>query len=314
MSPSESSEPLETALDELYGVEASEFVATRKRLAAELKTAGETAAAKELLTARRPTTTAWALNQLSRTEPALVETFLERSRDLEAAQTGELAGGRDALREVMREQRAALAEATEAAMNALGTRASESYRGQILATLHAASADPEVGEQLAQGRFIRELTGATGFLDAPGLTLVPDLAPPPPRKRPASGARTRGSEAGDDAGVGKVDKRAERAAAAQARADAEAKQRADRERAAAEAFARQVAEAEESAQVAEDAAQAAEADATAASQLVEQLERDLAAARRDVRATSERATSARRESARQARAATKLRSRGPRSS
>lgn len=305
MSPSEPSEPLETALDELYGVEASEFVATRKRLAAELRRAGETGAAKELLTARRPTTTAWALNQLRRTEPALVEAFLERSRDLEAAQTGELEGGRDALREAMREQRSALAAVTDAAMAALGTRANESYRGQILATLHAASADPEVGEQLAQGRFIRELTGATGFLDAPGLTLVPDLEPRPPR------AARKPPEPAAKADM-KTDKRAERAAAAKARADAEAQRRAERERAAAEAFARQVADAEQAAQDAEDTARAAEAEAAAAGERVEQLERDLDDARRAVRTTSERAASARRESARQARAATKLRSRGPR--
>ena len=310
MPPSESSEPLESALDELYGVEASEFVATRKRLAGELRANGQTAAAKELLTARRPTTTAWALNQVSRTDPELVEAFLGASRDLEAAQTGEVPGGRDALRDAMREHRRALAAVTDAALTALGARASESYRGQILATLHAASADPEVGEQLARGRFVRELTGATGFLEAPGLTLVPDLEPRAPRRRaePAQPAAS-GAPAAP-----KGDKKAERAAAAKARAEAEAAHRAARERAAAEAFERELAAAEHVAQTAEDAAQTAETDAAEASQRVEQLERDLEAARREVRAASERATSARRESARQARAATKLRSRGPRSS
>src|SRR6266850_845028 len=58
--------PLEDALDELYGAEPSEFVATRKRLSASLRDAGDKAGAKVLQGARRPSTSAWALNQLAR--------------------------------------------------------------------------------------------------------------------------------------------------------------------------------------------------------------------------------------------------------
>src|SRR5664279_4707717 len=119
MPVSGTSEPLEAALDELYGVEGSEFVATRKRLAAALRSAGDAAAAKTLLAARRPTTAAWALNQLSRLEPELVDEFLERSHDLEAAQMGELEGGRGAVRDATRDQRSALTAVTDAAMTAL---------------------------------------------------------------------------------------------------------------------------------------------------------------------------------------------------
>jgi hypothetical protein len=54
---------LEAALDELYGSDPTEFVAIRKRLASSLAAAGDTAAAKELRGARRPSTSAWALNR-----------------------------------------------------------------------------------------------------------------------------------------------------------------------------------------------------------------------------------------------------------
>ncbi len=52
------------ALQELYQVPLSQFVAERKRLAGELKAAGDTAGAKRLLARTRPTVSAWIVNQL----------------------------------------------------------------------------------------------------------------------------------------------------------------------------------------------------------------------------------------------------------
>ena len=183
---------LDAALDELYGVDPADFVDTRKRLAADLRAAGDKDAAKSVQAARRPTTAAWALNQLRRTDPDLVDAFLDRSRELQAAQTGALAGGRETMRDATRAQRQALADATDAAIAALGDRATDGFRTQIVSTLHAASADDAVGEQLRQGRLVRELTGSTGFPDGPNLTLVPDLEQPaPPATSEAPEARTR---------------------------------------------------------------------------------------------------------------------------
>ena len=179
---------LEAALDELYGVEPASFVEVRKRLAGALRSAGDPAAAKSLLAQRRPTTAAWALNQLSREHPELVEAFLAASHDLERAQTGELAGGREAARDATRAQRDALDAVSDAALATLGDRGTDAFRATIQATLRAAGADAAVGEQLRHGRFERELTGATGFPDFPGLTLVPDLEPtskPGPKPEPA---------------------------------------------------------------------------------------------------------------------------------
>ncbi len=305
MPVSETSAPLEAALDELYGVDASEFVPVRKRLAGELRSSGDTAAAKTLLATRRPTTAAWALNQLARRESALVETFLECSQDLEAAQMGELEG-RDAMREATRAQRAALGAATDAAMAALGDRATDAYRSQIQATLSAASADPSVGEQLRRGRFVRELSGATGFSGFPGLSLVPDLAPagePPPRSKAGPKARPAPDAAPkpDRAAM----QQAERAAAAERR-------RVERERAAAEEAAQRLEAAEHEAQAAQEEAEVADAAAAEIHQRIDQLTSDLDAARRNARVADERVARTAREAARLARVATKLRSKSPR--
>src|SRR5215212_7080161 len=122
---------VDAALDELYGVDPSEFVAVRKRLSATLRAAGDKDAAKELLAARRPSTSAWALNQVARNEPALVESLLDASRALFAAQTRG-SNKPDVLREAIRAHREAIDAATDAALGVLGERANDKFRSEIV--------------------------------------------------------------------------------------------------------------------------------------------------------------------------------------
>ncbi len=292
----ENSEFLEAALDELYGADPSEFVALRKRLAGEIRATGEKDGAKAVLAARRPTTAAWALNQVGRRDPTLVEALLDASRDLHTAQTG--SGGRDAMRSATRAHRDALAAATDAALAMLGSRANDAYRSQIQASLHAASVDEVVGDELRRGRLTREITGSSGFPDAPGLTLVPDLTPAAePKRKPPPPKRTKreGSERQDAA-----------RAAAEEKAKQAEQERIVREQAAAAERERQRAEAEAAWQVAQDEAAVAESAAQAAHAQAARLEQELDDARREVRAADDRAAGARREAARLAREAMKL--------
>ena len=300
---------LEAALDELYGVEPASFVEVRKRFAGALRSAGDPAAAKSLLAQRRPTTAAWALNQLSREHPELVEAFLAASHDLERAQTGELAGGREAARDATRARHATRCDAvSDAALATLGGRGTDAFRAAIQATLRAAGADAAVGEQLRHGRFERELTGATGFPDFPGLTLVPDLEPTskpgpkpepalPPRKGPPK-PKPKPKPDSDPAS----DRAAERAAHAE-------RARAAHEREAAGARARLLAQAEEAARAASEEQATAEAAAAAVHQRIDALKHDLDRARHEARAADDRASRAAREATRLERAAAKLRPR-----
>jgi hypothetical protein len=166
---------LDAALDQLYGADPGDFVAIRKRLSSELRTAGHKDAAKELQAARRPSTAAWALNQLARVQPDVVERLLDRSSELQAAQTRAVSGKPEALREAMRAHRQALDDATLAALAILGDRANDAFRSEIVSTLRAASADDDTGRLLRAGRLTREAE-FQGFPDATGLTLVPQPA------------------------------------------------------------------------------------------------------------------------------------------
>jgi hypothetical protein len=197
--------PLEAALDELYGADPSEFVATRKRLSASLRDAGDRPGANVLQRARRPSTSAWALNQLARREPQLVERLLDTSSALYAAQT-QVSNEPEVLRLAIRAHREAVEAATDAAAAVLGERANESFRSEIVSTLRAVSTDEDVGRQLRAGRLTREAS-SSGFPDAVGLTLVPDL----PVSKSANSEREREAK-----------RRADLAAKESARKDAEA--------------------------------------------------------------------------------------------
>lgn len=263
--------PLEAALDELYGSDPGEFVAIRKRLASSLAAEGDTAAAKELRGARRPSTSAWGLNQLARRDPQVVSELLERSADLVAAQTRALSGRPDAMREAVHAHRVALDAATDAALEILGTRSNDAFRSEIVSTLRAASADEEIAARLRSGRLIREAS-SPGFPDATGLTLVPGPAPSKskPSKRPASAARAAPAPAPVE------DPRDAELAAERER---EAKRQADRA-------------------AADRAAAAADRDAAQARARIEQLQSDLEVARHDLSAALARSRAAKKEAER----------------
>lgn len=256
--------PLAAALDELYGSDPGEFVAARKRLAADLRTAGEKDAAKELLAARRPSTAAWALNQVARRQPDVVEALLDRSSELQAAQTRAISGKPEALRDAMRAHRKALDDATVATLAFLGDRANDAFRSEIVSTLRAASVDDDTGRLLRTGRLTREAE-FQGFPDATGLTLVPQ----PGESKP----RTRRKPEKDDPGAGK---RSEAAEVAQAEALVE-RERQARTKANLAAT-----------KVALRKAEAADALATRAEARVEQLRNELDLAQRALEAALDR--------------------------
>ena len=74
------------------------------------------------------------INQLVRSDPQLVAVLLERSADLVAAQTRALSGRPEAMRVAMRVHRDALDATTDAALEILGQRSNDAFRGEIVST------------------------------------------------------------------------------------------------------------------------------------------------------------------------------------
>jgi hypothetical protein len=188
--------PPDSQIDRLYGVPLDEFVAQRDALAKSLRTDHrEAAAAVKAL--RKPTAGAWALNQAVRRRQKETQALLAAGERLRAAHATLLSGGgRDELRAAMDDQRtlaAALADCAEAIASETG-KSGPALKERVRSTLHAAALDPEVREQLARGRLVREreAVGLGGAFGESGP--IPAAARPAVRPKPERGKAERTEE------------------------------------------------------------------------------------------------------------------------
>lgn len=225
------------AIETLYSVDPDDFTERRTALAAQAR-ATDKAAGKDIAALRKPTRSAYALNQLVRTDPDAATGLAHLGDELRAAQES-LDGAR--MRELSTLRRGMVEELADQAFQATGQGApGPGLREEVVSTLNAAVADESVVEQLGSGTLVRPARwDGFGFASPPELSVV---RPTTPRSRPAeptarSKAGTR--EAGGDARTGKraatkatkTDKatnaeiRAEQAAArAEAKAEAKAQE------------------------------------------------------------------------------------------
>jgi hypothetical protein len=135
---------------------------------------------------RKPTTAAWALNQLARRRRKDVARLLEAGERLRRAQAELLGGGEraelDSAAAEERELVGTLAGDAAAIAAEAGAGSSEALVEKLRATLHAAAADEEVAGELAAGRLLRERE-AVGVL---GLSAAAPAAAPAERPRKAA--------------------------------------------------------------------------------------------------------------------------------
>lgn len=182
---------LESELDHLYAVEPEEFVAERNRISRALREADRRDEAEQVKALRKPSVSAWTVNQLARLERRQVDLLLDAGHRLREAQQGVLAGEQPkALDEARRTEREALAALGDAARDLLAerNRASDATLRRVAETLQAAAISAEGRELLARGRL-------TGDLEPAGFELLAPLAPAAPkRKRTPSRRPSNGKE------------------------------------------------------------------------------------------------------------------------
>ncbi len=135
--------PLEAARDALYAAPLAEFVASRARLAAELRTKGEKELAKTVLALRKPSVVAWAMHQLLTRQP-------EQERALHAlrarAEGAQREGGADKLRAAISDYWTRVDELVawvEASLKEAGHAATREQLRSVREMLATASDDPE---------------------------------------------------------------------------------------------------------------------------------------------------------------------------
>jgi hypothetical protein len=284
---------LAEAAAELYAGDPAAFTERRGALAAEARAAGQAAAAKQITALRKPTYSAWLVNQLVRADPEVPSQLSELGSELRSAGAA-LDGAR--IRELSQQRRRLVDDLVRQALQLPGAGPpSAAVREDLTATFGAALADPRVADQLAAGTLVRAVHRSDFAQAGSGLTLVPPLPagrPSPSASRtpvpPAGRTRTRPRGAGQAAAGTAAPARAGQAGATAAGRDgqrtAAAAEREQQRAAAAAERDRQRAERERQRQQAEQERQRAIAEAEQAVAAAAQAEAAAAAAERDQRA------------------------------
>ena len=127
------------SLQELYTAPLASFITERNRLAAALRTGGKGDAAKEIARRRRPTVSAWAVNQLYWHERDAFDALLAAAARLRKGDLKETGAYREALREAHRRAAAILRKSPHAPTDATMRR----VMGTLAAVAASGGFDPD---------------------------------------------------------------------------------------------------------------------------------------------------------------------------
>lgn len=181
MERSEAPMDVVSAADELYGVPLASFVAGRTRLEKQARAAGERSLASKVRALRKPSQAAWALNQVVRRGPELLDDVLRLGDELRGAQE---AGDTAAMRRLTarRHELVAALRRRAAELVAEDGRQLGAAAGQALErSVGAAMADPRAARVVRSGRLVTDLENAGwGAVDLDGAEAVATELPSAP--------------------------------------------------------------------------------------------------------------------------------------
>ncbi|HWG64010.1 MAG TPA: hypothetical protein VG253_20160 [Streptosporangiaceae bacterium] len=261
---------------ELYGADPDEFVERRNALVAGARKAGEPRAAKTIAGLRKPTRSAWMLNNLVRAAPDATQDLAALGNELRAAQAA-LDGA--ALRELSQRRNKLIGSLARRAFTESGQPApSAALRDEVTGTLAAALADPQVARELQAGTLARaarpEGFGPDEFIGS-GEGAGPAEAPVLAFRTPPAAAGSRPA----------APPAAKRKASVTALADARARAERERRRQALEQARQAAAEADRAASAAADAERERENAVRLVEQQLSKIEQQLNEARRQLNET-----------------------------
>jgi hypothetical protein len=288
--------PRKNRLDEeiaaLYAGPLEGFIAERNALASRLKKEKDSAAAEEVKALRKPTPSAWAVNQLFQHEPAKMDELLgagERAR--EALQEAITSGGAESLRGAIQEARGLIEDLRQRALALLseGGRSANPAMGERIGTnLQSLTFTPAAAETARRGWLDADLD-PPGFEVLAGLQVAAgapraDRADRPVREappiRPRSAEERKPRESKEKEKTPSLRER-EEARLREWREREEARQRAEREREEARLL--------EKVEAATSAAEGAAAEAAALQEEAEEAARAAAEARKKAERAQDKA-------------------------
>ena len=150
-------------LDKLYEAKPEDFTALRAKLAGDAKQRGDTELAKQITSARKPTTAAWVVNRLVHADDAVRRRLTDLGEQLRAAHAG-MEG--ETIRKLSTEQRRLVEDLARAAFEeAEIAEPTAALRDDVTGTLQAAVADPDVAARLGRLTKAEQWSGFGEFGD-----------------------------------------------------------------------------------------------------------------------------------------------------
>jgi hypothetical protein len=149
----------EAELDRLYSLPPEEFIAARNELVKRFRDEGQRAIATRVKELKKPTVSAWVVNQLARLRELDVERLLRAGERLRKAQLQAVAN-KDAAEfvEARRDEQAALNRLTQAAREVLqSANRPTGVLDRVAATLRAAATREDGRHILKEGRLAEDL-------------------------------------------------------------------------------------------------------------------------------------------------------------
>jgi hypothetical protein len=169
---------------ELYGLLPAEFVAAREARAKELKGV-DRELADQVKALRKPSTAAWAVNLLARSQPDLLDQVLSLGVSLRRAQAGLQGTQMRALAKQRRQLIAAVTAQVRVLAEGAGVRLTDAVARQVEDTLSAAMVDEAAAAAVHSGMLTEALssTGVGSLALGSVVGVVPGrlyVVPPPP--------------------------------------------------------------------------------------------------------------------------------------
>jgi hypothetical protein len=162
-------------IDDLFSVPPDRFTSARDELARRLSGADSKEEAAEIKKLRKPTLSAWALNQLPRRYGKELAQLVEAGEALRTAQRKAASGMKDSgFQDAANRRRKAVGDLTSKGIEVLSEQGkpSQSAEAEIGRALEAASVDTEAGEQLLRGRLSKPISTVPGFDSVGGFEVI----------------------------------------------------------------------------------------------------------------------------------------------
>ena len=166
----------ETEIDRLFAVPLDEFTKLRNEMAARARQDGNQEAATRIAALRKPSASAWVINQISRSSQIDLQRLINAGEALEQAQRLSLSGKGASGFEAARKDESDAVRLVRAAIKKMFPTVSAAVLDRVISSMRAGAASGEGRDLLKRGRLTEDL-------EPPGFGVFAGTPTPAPTKK-----------------------------------------------------------------------------------------------------------------------------------